>query len=175
MRTPRVVTFEPPHEPEHWGVGMLPKIDFLVLQASPEPLDERVVHPSAASVHAYPHPQPEKAVGPLLRGELASLVGVEDLRDPACGLRRVPKRLEAQAGFHRVGDRPAQHLARRPGDHRRDMDPRHRGQGTGHPQNRARVRPRPARHRSTNPPMAGRSRRSNPMAEGHQASSGTNV
>ncbi len=75
--TPRVVALEPPRqpEPERRDGGMLPQTDLLVIQASPEPLDEHVVHPPAASVHADPRPQPEKAVGPLLRGELGGRGG----------------------------------------------------------------------------------------------------
>jgi hypothetical protein len=59
--------------------------------------------------------------------------------------------------------------ARRPGDHRRETDPRHRGQGPGHLQSRARVPPTQPPNRTTNPQVAGRFRRSNPIEAGHQA------
>ena len=113
MRTPRVVALEPALQTEsQCGHGsMLPKIDFFVFQTPPESLDKHVVHPSPAPVHTDFYAQFEKTVRPLLRGELAALVGIEDLRDLTSVAQCVFKRLKAQTGLHRVGDRPAEHLA----------------------------------------------------------------
>ena len=58
---------------------------------------------------------------------------------------------------------------RRPVDRPPEMDRRHRGQGPGHLRNRAREPPTQPPHRTTNPQVAGRFRRSIPIAEEHQA------
>ena len=57
-----------------------PQVDLLVFHRAPQPLDEHVVSPGAAAIHAdadrlvLQHPREGRA------GELAALVGVEDLR-----------------------------------------------------------------------------------------------
>ena len=120
MRTPCVIALEPSRKPEsqHGDGGILPQIDFLILQTSPESLDEHVIHPSSAPVHADFHAKPEETIRPLHGGELAALIGVENLRNAPRITQRVFKRLKAQTRFHRIGDRPAQHLSRIPVHHR---------------------------------------------------------
>ena len=59
--------------------GVFLEVEILVFVALPEPLDEDIVHPAALSVHAHGDAQPLDPSGPLRRGELAALVGVEDL------------------------------------------------------------------------------------------------
>ena len=56
------------------------QIDMLVLHALPQPLDERVVHPSPLAVHADLRVVILEHLGEFDAGELAALVGVEDLR-----------------------------------------------------------------------------------------------
>ena len=56
------------------------EIDFLVFQATPEPFDEHVVHPAAFAIHADADIGVFERLREVLAGELASLVGVEDLR-----------------------------------------------------------------------------------------------
>ena len=56
------------------------QIDLLVLDRSPDPLDEDVVAPGALAVHADRDLVLRSAAGEGLAGELAALIGVEDLR-----------------------------------------------------------------------------------------------
>ena len=61
------------------------QVDMLVLDTLPQPLDEHVVHPSALAVHADLHVVILEHLGELDARELASLVGVEDLRRTVLG------------------------------------------------------------------------------------------
>jgi len=97
---------------------MLEQIDFLVFNRSPKPLDEHVVHPPSAAVHADFYPKIQQAFGPLCGGELAPLVGVENFRDPTGGGQRVFQSFQTETGFHGIGNGPAQHLPRIPVHHR---------------------------------------------------------
>jgi hypothetical protein len=65
-------------------VAVVAQIDFLVFEAAPEPLDEDVVCPAPLAVHAQPHSMALEALAPSARGELAALVGVEELRNCPC-------------------------------------------------------------------------------------------
>src|SRR5215218_9721138 len=58
------------------------EVDLLVLDRSPEPLNEDVVAPGTLAVHADGDPVPGQRTGEGLAGELAALIGVEDLRPP---------------------------------------------------------------------------------------------
>src|SRR5579863_7036609 len=59
-----------------------PKIDLLVFDRAPEPLDEHVVPPRTLAVHADLDAVFEQQAGEVLAGELGTLVGVENLRCP---------------------------------------------------------------------------------------------
>ena len=59
--------------------------DFFVLHAGPQTLDEDVVHPAAFAIHADAHVKLDQPTGPFRGGELAALVGVEDLGNVAGG------------------------------------------------------------------------------------------
>src|SRR3954463_4313692 len=56
-----------------------PEVDLLVLDRSPEPLDEDVVAPGALAVHADGDAGLAQHAGEVVAGELAARVGVEDL------------------------------------------------------------------------------------------------
>ena len=56
------------------------QVHVLVLDAAPQTLDEHVVHPSALAIHADRDGVTLEHVGERVRGELAPLVGIEDLR-----------------------------------------------------------------------------------------------
>ena len=47
---------------------------------APQSLDKDVVHASALAVHADRDPVPFQGAGEVVAGELAALVGIEDLR-----------------------------------------------------------------------------------------------
>src|SRR3954453_580677 len=72
-----------------------PEIHLLVLDRSPEPLDEDVVAPGALAIHADGDAGLEEHVGEVGAGELRALVGVEDL-GPAMPGERLLQRLDAE-------------------------------------------------------------------------------
>ena len=57
-----------------------PQIYYLVFNAAPKPLDEHVVPPSALAVHADGDLVFNQHASERRAGELAALIGVEDLR-----------------------------------------------------------------------------------------------
>src|SRR3954454_18182602 len=57
-----------------------PKVDLFVFDRTPNPLDEDVVAPGAFAVHADRNGVVPQQTGELDAGELASLVGIENLR-----------------------------------------------------------------------------------------------
>ena len=65
------------------------QIDALVLQGSPEPLDEPIVNPAASSVHGDFDLCIFQLRGEVEAGELRALIGVEDLRRGVAGHRLV--------------------------------------------------------------------------------------
>ena len=70
------------------AVGLLVQVDRLALERPPEALDENVVHASAPAVHGDGHIRVLERAGEVAAGELAALVGVEDLRPAVSGWRR---------------------------------------------------------------------------------------
>src|SRR5437899_9612336 len=56
------------------------EIDILMLQRAPQPLDEDIVHPAAATIHRDLDASLSERASEGRAGELAALVGVEDLR-----------------------------------------------------------------------------------------------
>src|SRR5215471_16739700 len=71
------------------GIGV--EVDFLVFEAAPQPLDEDVVHVAALAIPADGDRVALQGVGEIVAGELAALVGIEDLR-PAASKRASPSR-----------------------------------------------------------------------------------
>src|SRR5215208_8282943 len=61
------------------------EVDLLVLDRSPETLDDDVVAPGTLAIHADRDPVPGQHAGEDLAGELAALIGVEDLRPAMAG------------------------------------------------------------------------------------------
>src|SRR3954468_20510372 len=56
------------------------EVYLLVLDGSPEPLHEHIVAPSSSTVHADGDRVAGQQAGERRAGELAALIGVEDLR-----------------------------------------------------------------------------------------------
>src|ERR1700761_592019 len=92
----------------------------LVFQAAPQPLDEDIIHPSPPSVHRNAYTRRPQNTGKPRRGELAALIGVENL-GVAKPLQSLLQRLNAEVSVHRVRDTPRQHLARGPVHHRHQI------------------------------------------------------
>ena len=86
------------------------QVDALVFQRPPEALDEDVVKEAPAPIHRDAHAGILKALRPGPGGELASLIGVEDLRRPVA-LQRFLQGVDAELCLHGVGEPPRQHLA----------------------------------------------------------------
>src|SRR6516162_4664251 len=81
------------------GIGM--QVDLLILQTAPQPLDEDVVHTATFAIHADGDTAPIEHCDDLGVGELAALVGVEDLR-PAVSGQRFLQGLDAEVRAERV-------------------------------------------------------------------------
>ena len=102
------------------AVGQLVQVNRLVLERAPQSLNEDVVHAPAAPVHGDRGPGLLEAAGDLEAGELAALVGVEDLR-PAGGVERLIQGLDAEPRIHGVRQPPGQDPAARPVHHRNQV------------------------------------------------------
>src|ERR671911_274942 len=70
------------------------QVYVFVLQTSPKPLDEDVVHAPALAVHADPDAVGLQHAGEVGAGELTALVGVKDLR-PAEPTQRLFQGIDA--------------------------------------------------------------------------------
>src|SRR3982751_3954970 len=101
--------------------GISSEVDLLVLDRSPEPLDEDVVAPGTLAVHADGDSVPGQHAGEGLAGELAALIGVEDLRPAGAG-RGLFQRPDAERRLH--GDRqpPGENPTAEPVDHDGQVD-----------------------------------------------------
>ena len=84
------------------GVGL--EVEVFIFDGPPEAFDEDIIQGSAASIHAdadaFPLQFPSEAGG----GELAALIGVEDV-----GLaegERIVEGLQTEVSLHRIGDPP---------------------------------------------------------------------
>lgn len=83
------------------------EINFLILEATPEPFNEDIVDRPPLAVHAELQVRMQGEVPPKIKtGKLAPLVSVQYLR---CAMSRYSlfKALTAPPGGHRVGQRPA--------------------------------------------------------------------
>src|SRR5205823_4720071 len=89
------------------------KIDLLVFDAAPQPLDEDVVPPGALTVHADGDPVVGEHTGEGRSGELRALIGVEDLRLAVLG-QRLLQRLDAERRLYLDRHAPRQHATTEP-------------------------------------------------------------
>ena len=107
VRTPAVVELQIAPDPTarcaHRVIGM--QIHLLVLDRFPQPLDEHVVAPTSLAVHADGDAVLLEQLREFETGELAALVGVEDLRC-AVTMDRLLHSLDAEIGRQRVRQAP---------------------------------------------------------------------
>ena len=89
------------------------QIDLLVFDALPESFHEHVVPPAAFPIHADLDAVVLQQPREFLAGELAPLIGVEDVRRAIAG-QGLLHRLQAEVGRQRVGQPPRQHPATGP-------------------------------------------------------------
>src|SRR5258708_38587459 len=71
-------------------VGVILHVDVFLFDAAPEPLDEPVVDPPTASIHAHVHAHRLHRVEIGIAGELTALVGVGEQRRSAASQRTRP-------------------------------------------------------------------------------------
>jgi len=100
----RKVFGEPGFRLRHAVVGV--EIDLLVLHAVPQPLDEDVVTPAALAVHVDADIVLQEQGNEVGAGELAALVGVEDL-GYAVAVDCLPDGIDAEIGRQRIRNAPA--------------------------------------------------------------------
>ena len=92
------------------------EVDLLVFDRSPESLDEHVVAPATFAVHADGDLVGFEYVDELRAGELAALIGIDDLGLAVAG-DRLLQCLDAEVGVHCVGEPPGQDLSAEPVHH----------------------------------------------------------
>jgi len=83
------------------------QIDLFVFDRLPQPLDEDVVAPRTASIHADADFVSLQHIDEACGGKLRALVGVEDLRRTVAADGFL-ERFDAEVRRHAVGDPPAQ-------------------------------------------------------------------
>ncbi len=88
------------------------EIDLLILEAAPEPFDKDVVAEPPATVHADGNSVVTQHAGEVLVGELATLVGVEDIGVPLA--QRFRQGRDAKAGVEQVRQSPSEDVAAHP-------------------------------------------------------------
>src|SRR6201998_883088 len=123
VRAPMIVKSQPFGDPSLGllAIGVAFGIDVLVFQAAPQPLDEHIVDPAAAAVHRDADAGGLQPAGKLSAGELAPLVGVEDLR-LAEASQRVLQRRKAERDVHRIRQSPCQDGPTGPVDDRHQIE-----------------------------------------------------
>lgn len=87
-----------------------PQVYALVFHASPKPLNEHVVSPRTAPVHAEIRPLLEYSAGELLGGEMTALIGVDDPGDAVLfegSLDDLDCVMRLERGGHFVREHPA--------------------------------------------------------------------
>src|SRR3982074_1700389 len=93
------------------GIGV--EVDLLVFETAPQPLDKDIVRVAALAIHADRDRVVLQGAGEVVAGELAALVGIEDL-GPAIPGEAVLERLDTELGAERVRQPPPQHPAAHP-------------------------------------------------------------
>ena len=96
------------------------EVDLLILEAAPEPFDEDVIGKATAAVHADGNPMGAQHAGEVVVGELAALVGVEDLGPPLA--QCVLQGFDAKARIEQIRQAPGQHVAAHPVHHRNQVE-----------------------------------------------------
>ena len=95
------------------------QVDMFVLDRAPEPFHEDVVQRPPPPVHADPDPLVQQRLRKARGGELRTLIRVEYLALPRLQYSR--HRLDAEVRIQRGAQRPAEHVAAVPVDHRHQV------------------------------------------------------
>ena len=104
------------------------EVDFLVFEAPPQSLDEDVVHAAPLAIHADRYLVALQGAGEVVAGELAALVGIEDL-GAAVASESFLECIDTKISAERVGQSPRQHRSAHPvhDDHQVEEAIGHRG------------------------------------------------
>jgi len=115
MRPLRVVIVDPALEslPDLAGRLKSMQVNALVLQGAPEPFDHHVIHPAPLAVHGDANPSILEDGDESVAGELASLIGVENLGCTVT-LQRLFQGGNAKFGIQGIRQPPGQNLAAGP-------------------------------------------------------------
>ena len=97
------------------------QVHALVFHASPQPLDKHIISPRAAAIHGKLGPTSEHRLGELLSGELAALIGVDNLRDAEASERLLDD-LHRVMRLKRGGRLVGEHTSNGHIHHRREID-----------------------------------------------------
>ena len=116
------------------------QVNIFVLDTLPQPLDEHVVHPAAAAVHADGNVVVLEHPGEIRASELAALVGVENFRRAVCR-ECLLQGGDTEVGGERVGQSPGEYLARIPIHDRHQVGKALRHRHVGHVRTPHLVRP----------------------------------
>ncbi len=82
-------------------VSVAAQVDLVVLDRAPEPFDENIIETPALAVHRELHAAGEQWLGEFCRGELATLVSVENFRRAVFSQRSL-HRPDTEAGVEGV-------------------------------------------------------------------------
>ncbi len=96
------------------------QIDLFIFETPPQPFDEDIVPPPPRPIHTDLNAVSLQESRKLLAGELAALIGVEDLRR-AIPADRLLHGLHAEVRRQRIGQPPRQHPATRPIEDRTEI------------------------------------------------------
>ena len=94
---------------------VVPNIDVLIFDGTPEPFDKDVVQCPAPSIHADFDVFFQEPIGEARGGELAALVRVKDFG--GCDREGFLQGLDAEVHFQRVRQFPGQHIPAEPVHH----------------------------------------------------------
>lgn len=99
MRTASIIEIQVPTErgARLADAAIIAQMDLLILDRFPDSLDEDVVAPRALAVHADRDLVGDQHAGEIGAGELASLIGIENLR-PAVFGQSLLQGLDAESG-----------------------------------------------------------------------------
>src|SRR4051794_27202999 len=108
MRAFLIVEVQPRSNPRlrfgNRSIGV--QVYLFVFQAPPEPLHKDIIQTPALAVHADLDVALLQHANKVIAGELAALIGVEDLR-PSEPSQRLLQRLDTEVGVQGVGQAPA--------------------------------------------------------------------
>jgi len=102
------------------AVFILSKVNLLILDGSPKPLDEDVVEATPAAIHADPNVVRLESPREILARELTPLVGVENLGTPL-GERTIQS-LQAETRIERVRQFPGENIPAIPVEHGHEVE-----------------------------------------------------